>query len=172
MPTDSGSSVSLKDSQAQAAKDRETFSHQTLLLTVLTAINNPNHHPSFNVNQVNQERVKYMQAKAARTPVIDAATTILVTDTEILATMACGVRGMQGILTLKATQEENVVKMQLLNRLENPDLHQVDEFPLDDFFMEGNGPVTDEAQAACKSSLFLSLPNPDIGISVQAPDFS
>jgi hypothetical protein len=160
MPTDSGSSLSLIAQAEKDLKDRETFSHQTLLLTALTAINNQNHHPSFNIAEVNTERVEYMQQKAARTPVIDAATTILVTDKEILATIARGVCGMQGILTLRATQEENTEKTNLLN-LKNPDLRQVDAFPQDDFAMEA---VT-EGEVATEGSLFVSLPNPASDLS-------
>src|SRR5437016_10350494 len=95
MPTDS--SLPLGDFQtlsidSENVRAQETFSNQTLILTALAAINNPSHHPTFNESQISKERLRYMKDKATNhTPIIDAATTILITDTEILATMARGV---------------------------------------------------------------------------------
>jgi hypothetical protein len=91
----------------QAASDRETFSNQTLLLTALTAINNPSSHPSLNDSEVNKERLHLMKEKAARTRIIDAATTILVTDTEILATMARRTHTTNIIFALTEIRQED-----------------------------------------------------------------
>jgi hypothetical protein len=110
MPT--ASSLILKDPQTlspeEAMEDRETFSHQTLILTVLTAINSPSNHPSLNDGLTNKQRIRYMMEKADHTPVIDAATTILVTDTEILATMSRGVCPTHTILALKEVNEKDL----------------------------------------------------------------
>jgi hypothetical protein len=94
-------------SPKEAREDREKFSHQTLLLTALTAVNNINCHPSLNDSDVNRLSMQYMKDKAAHTPIIDAATTILVTDSEILATMAYGVQDTHSILALKEVKEED-----------------------------------------------------------------
>lgn len=69
MPT--ASSLSLNDSPSQTLRlspdsefeDRETFSHQTLILTgtALTAINNSNHHPTFMATEADNERIQYMK---------------------------------------------------------------------------------------------------------------
>jgi hypothetical protein len=115
LQTLAASSLSFKDSDSQplspnseeAKQDREKFSHQTLILTALTAINNTNNHSTFNANQVSKERFKYMKEKIARTPIIDAATTILVTDTEILATMARGTHAAHSIFALKEVRERD-----------------------------------------------------------------
>lgn len=174
MPTDSGSSLSLKDSQAQAEKDRETFSHQTLLLTALTAINNENHHPSFNLDDVNRDRVEYMRAKTSHTSIIDAATTILITNTEILATMAR--HHAHGIFAFKEIQGNNPEQMKLIDDLltsPDPQLGKIDELLPDHLDMDGNGPVTwtdsDEAQTASEGHVFVSFPNTNKKICVQAP---
>ena len=109
-------SLSSQLEDSSESSDREIFSRQTLVLTALTAINNPNNHPTFNNIQVNQERLKFMKEKASQTstPIIDAATTILVTDTEILATMAHGANASHGIVAIKEIEIEKgdeLVKM-------------------------------------------------------------
>ena len=164
------SSLSPKDSQAE--EDRETFSHQTLLLTALTAINN--HHPSFNDYQISQERLEYMRDKATHTPIIDAATTILVTDTEILATMACGVDGTtHSLVALREIgQNENTHVEQLLNsgNLDFQMMNKYDEYIPGDFDLVENGPATYEAQAeAAEHPLFVSFPNINTTVPMQAP---
>lgn len=108
---------SLSFSASQAEQDREKFSHQTLILTALTAINSPNKHPTFKKNLVNQERIQYMKEKAAHTPIIDAATAILITDTEILATMSRA----HSIVTLKELKgkDQESEEQLLLGRLES-----------------------------------------------------
>lgn len=98
----------------KAREDRETFSCQTLILTALTAINNGNNHPTLHNEGVNKERIKFMNDKVHHTPVIDAATTILVTDTEILATMT---RGTHGIVAIQEIKGENQVEDDRLSAL-------------------------------------------------------
>jgi hypothetical protein len=74
------SSLSLNDSLSQSLQlgvisgdhDRETFSHQTLILTALTAINNQNHHPTFMAAEVEKERIQNMKDKNSHTSVIDS----------------------------------------------------------------------------------------------------
>jgi hypothetical protein len=106
---------SLSFSASQAEQDREKFSHQTLILTALTAINSPNKHPTFQKHLVNQERIQYMKEKATHTPIIDAATAILITDTEILATMSRA----HNIVALKELKGKNQdSEEQLLDYLE------------------------------------------------------
>lgn len=108
---------SLSFSASQAEQDRETFSNQTLILTALTAINSPSKHPTFKKDLVNQERIQYMKEKAAHTPIIDAATAILITDTEILATMSRA----HSIVTLKEMKgkDQDSEKQLLLGHLES-----------------------------------------------------
>jgi hypothetical protein len=117
-------SLSLNDSETllgagAEAEKRETFSHQTLILTVLAAINNPNHHPTFKATEVNNERIQYMKDKTNHIPVIDAATTILVTHTEILATMTRGVNthGLVAIKEIVNQEPENDSLLPLLSKL-------------------------------------------------------
>ena len=114
MPT--ASSLSLNDSPSQTPgviseeHMRETFSHQTLILTALAAINNRNHHPIFNATEVEKERIQYMQDnKNSHTPVIDAATMILITDTEVLATMTRGVQNLKAhrLVAIKEINQED-----------------------------------------------------------------
>jgi hypothetical protein len=133
------SSLSLKDSQTLSPEEaRDTFSHQTLILTALTAINSSAGHPSFNYKQVNKERLQYMKEKATHTRIIDAATTILVTNTEILATIARGVNATHSIIALKET----------------------DELKLIQDVVEGDCPVTDlNSNDSEDSDVFISLPN-------------
>jgi hypothetical protein len=98
----------------EAQNDRDTFSHQTLLLTALTALNNRHRkHPSINEAAVSLERLEDMKHNSNRhTRVMDAVTTILITDTEIVATMT---RGVQSIIAVReevdspglAGEEEN-----------------------------------------------------------------
>jgi len=110
MPT--ASSLSLNDSPSQTLglgviseeRDRETFSHQTLILTALAAMNNRNHHPTFKADEVEDERIRYMKDKNSHTSVIDAATTILITDTEVLATMT---RGVNRLFAIKEVNQED-----------------------------------------------------------------
>jgi hypothetical protein len=92
---------SLSPQEFKASEDRETFSHQTLILTALTAINSPNNHPIFNGIEVNKERLRCMKERITHTRIIDAATAILITDTEILATMARGANTAHSIVAIK-----------------------------------------------------------------------
>ena len=120
-PAEDPTTIFLK---ALAAEDRETFSCQTLILTALTAINNPNHHPTLHDIEVNKERIQYMKEKAIHTPVIDAATTILVTNTEILATMTRAVKNAHSIVAIKEIKEDNGV-----NRIHDEKLNDLFESP-------------------------------------------
>jgi hypothetical protein len=91
-------------STPEAQKDRDIFSHQTLLLTALTALNNPNHNPTLNDRIVNEERLACMKQKTNHhTRVTDAAATILITDTEILATTSM----TQEVYTIVAIKEDS-----------------------------------------------------------------
>jgi hypothetical protein len=185
MPT--ASSISLKDSQSfspepekvKELEDRETFSHQTLILTALTAINNPNHHPSFNDDQVNKERLRYMKEKSTHTPVIDAATTILVTDTEILATMSRGVPATHSIVALKETEKGNDQEHKnrelyydlLKSRLRNDSgqmLMEMEELLPDEFETVKSDSATTNSNED-PSNVFVSFPNINKTISMQKP---
>lgn len=104
--TTQASSLSQDPCSSEAKENRETFSRQTLILTALTAINSPNHHPTFNEFLVNKERIQYMKDKTDHTPIIDAATKILITDTEILATMTRGVQCAHSIVAIKEMKEQ------------------------------------------------------------------
>jgi hypothetical protein len=176
--TMSRASFLLKDpdsfSPEEARENRETFSHQTLILTALTAINNTNHHPTFNDVQINKERVEYMKKKSTHTPVIDAATTILVTDTEILATMARGVHTAHSIVTMKEMEENDQEDKSLLdNGLKLSDLdskasiqvlRQIDELLPNDIITEKSGPAID---TTCYGDVFFSFPNINIAVLMQ-----
>jgi hypothetical protein len=172
MPT---ASLSSNDSHrptqvtgSSEAEDRKTFSHQTLILTALAAINNPSNHPTFKAAEVNKERIQYMKDTAIRTPIIDAATTILVTDTEILATMA-SVYAPHSIVALKEDQAHN----KTLDNLIEAKLKHLDAKSSMKFWREMDGvlpddlgiDITDEAQHASKGpdlkdkDIFISIPN-------------
>jgi len=148
-------------SSTQAASDRETFSNQTLLLTALTAINNPSSHPSLNDSEVNKERIRTMKAKAARTRIIDAVTTILVTDTEILATMTRRTHTTNSIFALtEIRQKDKAQHERFESKLENLAPEGSHQMLPGDFDMEDRGPVTDE-------DVFISIPNMNKKIHVQ-----
>jgi hypothetical protein len=172
------SSLSPEDS---ALEMRETFSHQTLILTALTAINSPAQHPSFNTSQVNKERLQYMKEKSAHTPVIDAATTILVTDTEILATMARGAHATHSIVALKEVKEEDQGYNRDLDDL-LPDLDTgrllstIDALEPDNFGMAEIGLANDEASidegrlGVSDKDVFISFPNINTEIPIEGSD--
>lgn len=86
-------------STPEAQEARAEFSHQTLLLTALTALNNQNtNKPSFHDKLVFDERIKYMSRKTdTHTNVVDSATSILITGTEIIATMSHGVKSIVAV---------------------------------------------------------------------------
>jgi hypothetical protein len=176
MPT-----ASLEDSQSfspeEARQDRETFSHQTLILTALSAINNRNHHPSFNEYQVNKERIRYMKEKADHTPVIDAATTILVTDTEILATMSRGINATHSIVALKEIErgndrEDNLKLFERVKSLSKNDsvklLREIDVLLPEEFETLENDSLTNLNEViASKDDVFISFPNMNEAIRMQ-----
>lgn len=154
-------------SSKEALNDRETFSHQTLILTALTAINSSNHHPTFNDIPVIRERVQYMKDKADHTPVIDAATTILVTDTEILATMTRGAQNTHSIVAIttskeiQETDQQHDEKLNELLELHLPTLksdasihvlRKIDELLPDDF-NDFSG------ESGVEKNVFISFPN-------------
>ena len=136
----------------KAKEERELFSHQTLLLTALTALNNPNNSPKLHDNLVKEERVEYMRQQTTRhTPVMDAVTTILITDKEIIATMA---RGIQTILAIKQDPIETKQEAIDTEKLEAP---QNDDFDLD---LEGIE-TEERPDPASQKTVFLSFPNID-----------
>ena len=167
---------SLSPQDLSEREDRETFSHQTLILTALTAINSSNKHPTFNNAHVIQERLTYMNEKAFHTPTIDAATTLLVTDTEILATMAHGSNALQGIVTVKEIEkskdqlEEDKKKLDALfeSGLKNgsgtteENILRMDGLLSEEFYTvnypENSDPVED---------LFISFPNINEEVLIQ-----
>lgn len=178
MPT---ASLSSNDSHrptqvtgSSEAEDRKTFSHQTLILTALAAINNPSNHPTFKAAEVNKERIQYMKDTAIRTPIIDAATTILVTDTEILATMA-SVYAPHSIVALKKSESnEDQAHNKTLDNLFEEKLKFLDAQSSMKFWREMDGvlpddlgveDIIDEAQHASKGpglkdkDIFISMPN-------------
>jgi hypothetical protein len=162
MPT--ASSLSLNDSPSQSLplgvisgdRDRETFSHQTLILTALAAINNRNHHPTFKATEVENERIQYMKDKNSHTSIIDAATTILITDTEILATMN---RGPNRLFAIKEiTQEdESRFKSQFESQVDanTSELFEINEVLPDS---DHNGKKRDHMP---DEGVFFSFPNPN-----------
>jgi hypothetical protein len=162
MPT--ASSLSLNDSPSQSLplgvisgdRDRETFSHQTLILTALAAINNRNHHPTFMAAEVEKERIQNMKDKNSNTSVIDAATTILITDTEILATMN---RGPNRLFAVKEINQENEsrFKCQLESQVDanTSELFEIDEVLPDS---KHNGKKRDHMP---DEGVFFSFPNPN-----------
>jgi hypothetical protein len=171
MPTASLASLSssLKDSQTRdllspekEREDREKFSLQTLMLTALTAINRPSHHPSFDDVRVNYERLQYMKEKASHTPILEAATTILVTDTEILATMAREVHAAHSIVALKEIKANDQDRLELRSKY-----YKTLEDIEDDFHTVENGPVTDEGHVPASKDVFVSLPNINKAIPTQ-----
>ncbi|KAM6493056.1 hypothetical protein JOM56_011190 [Amanita muscaria] len=68
---------------------RTQFSHLTLLLALVTAINNRSNHPTLHGAEVFEERLQRIQSNS-RTKVMEAAIGILVQNTEILAGMSYG----------------------------------------------------------------------------------
>ncbi|KAM6490168.1 hypothetical protein JOM56_014360 [Amanita muscaria] len=68
---------------------RTQFSHLTLLLALVTAINNRSNHPTLHSAEVFEERLQRIQSNS-RTKVMEAAIGILVQNTEILAGMSYG----------------------------------------------------------------------------------
>jgi len=164
MPT--ASSLSLNDSPSQTLglgviseeRDRETFSHQTLILTALAAMNNRNHHPTFKADEVEDERIRYMKDKNSHTSVIDAATTILITDTEVLATMT---RGVNGLFAIKEVNQEDE------SRLNSMLASQVDANTSALFLREIDEVLPDSDHDGKKrdhmpdEGVFFSFPNPN-----------
>jgi hypothetical protein len=122
-------------STPEAQEARTKFSHQTLLLTALTALNNGGKSPSFHDKLVFDERIKYMRRKTdTHTSVVDSVTSILITGTEIIATMSHGVKS---IVAVKEESSGN----------DDPDEDE-------DIAREQPDPNSDKA-------LFLSFPNID-----------
>jgi hypothetical protein len=179
MPTQT-SSPSSQDSQHEledCARDREIFSQQTLVLTALTAINNPNKHPTFKHSQVSQERLQFMKEKASPTPIIDAATTILVTNTEILATMANGANSSHGIVALTEIEkgEEllegprrkivDLAKSKFKDGIESTlFLRDLDGHLPDEFY-----PLPVNEDSVPDEDIFVSFPNIDKALAVPLP---
>jgi hypothetical protein len=98
MQTDSSPLGDFSTQEAQ--NDRDTFCYQTLLLTALTALNNDlrRNHPTIHEVAVFSERLTDMKNNTNKhTRVMDAATAILITDTEILATMTHGVQSIVAV---------------------------------------------------------------------------
>jgi hypothetical protein len=164
---------SLPPQDSGAREEREIFSHQTLILTALTAINSPNHHPILHATQVNEERLQLMRDKTLQTSTIDAATTILVTDTEILASMARGVYASDSIFALRELQigepfeDEARVESQLRDLDPNTSsqiLEELDELLPDTLNAMKNG---DEGRVSDKD-VFFSIPNPNKAISIES----
>jgi hypothetical protein len=161
-----------------AREDRELFSNQTLILTALTAINNPNMHPLLNAKQVNDTRLQYMKDKGTRhTPVIDAATTILITDTEILATMAHGIQDKHSILALREVKEEYKDQLDALLQSDNESngsrlLDGIEKILPADFDVESHRdePGSDfdveshKDEPVSNKGVFISFPNIDKGL--------
>ena len=144
-----------------AKKDRETFSHQTLVLTALTAINSANQHPSLNDAKVRVERFLTMKDKAESTRVIDAATTILVTNAEVIATMAHGADSIVTLTEINRNGEHSLPRVRDLLQSRAPDTKQhhifgeVDELiPADEIIRLRNEPRKSDHQ------VFVSFPNP------------
>jgi hypothetical protein len=134
-------------STKEAEEDRDTFSHQTLLLTALTALNNPNNNPTIHEHLVKDERVRYMfQGTNRHTRVMDAVTTILITDKEIIATM------IQGVQKIVAVKEEAIITA--ANKADiGPQILENLDLDLDDI-LEQRDPTSDK-------TVFVSFPNID-----------
>jgi len=182
-------SLSRQDSAKDSAKeDREKFSHQTLILTALTAITTPNQHPSFNDHFVKLERLHYME-KSRHTRVIDAATTILVTDTEILATMARGANSIVALKEINRGDKDHSVLRDLLdsesqdvysksnqilgelNSKSNRILGEVDELLPGEFEMNSDPVIDEDHHAPAKDpQVFVSFPNPNSSIAMPSSD--
>ena len=159
------SSLSCSDSQAE--RDREKFSHQTLILTALTAINNPSRHSTFNDALVNRERIQYMREKASHTPIIDAATTILITDTEILVTMSRA-HSIVSFKEIKGRDEEySLLHQELESRIK--DLNSEESMKLLKQFDEFLPNVVGDDAVADKyhGDVFVSFPNINERIPMQ-----
>jgi hypothetical protein len=146
-------------SEDLAMKDREFFSHQTLVLTALSAITAVNQHPKFKDDEVRIERLAYMQteSKSTHTRVIDAATTILVTNAEVLATMA---REGRSIVTLNATIRKgqdpflgDLLQSSGLNNKTRKIFGKVDELLPGDLDVMNSDPKSG-------GQVFVSFPNP------------
>jgi hypothetical protein len=177
MPT--ASSLSLNDSPSQTLRvggisqenDREIFSHQTLLLTALAAINNGNHHPTFKATEVDKERSQYMNdMNHNNTSIIDAATAILITDTEILATMTRGLHDPNAhrLVAIKEIDQEDESRINSLlesqldaNTTDNLKLlRKIDEvLPHSD-----HDRAREKGDSAPGDGVFLSFPNPNNNI--------
>ena len=160
-------SPSLESLQLESEQDRETFSHLTLLLTALTAINSPNDHPFFNEVEVNKERLEFMKQKANHTPVIDAATTVLVTDTEILATMTRGVPNAHSMIAMKEEHyhdqaDEKSLDAALLQLELKPSLQilrEMDEIIPVEEILQVSDDLDKEGIGHGSSNVFISFPN-------------
>jgi hypothetical protein len=172
--------ISLK---TQAAEDRETFSSQTLILTALTAVNNPNHHPTLHDIEVNEERIQYMKEKASHTPVIDAATTILVTNTEILATMTRQLQNAHRIIAIKEINENNLKVNQehddkLNDLFKSPQFNELDS-PASNRFLKTIDALLpdsesnlDDKGASDEDHVFISFPNSNEAIRMDSSESS
>jgi hypothetical protein len=84
-------SINPNDSEKRL---RDTFTNLTILLTLITALNNPFGQPTFWGAQVLKERLDHANYSTRRDDgsltVMEAATQILVVNKEILALMSCG----------------------------------------------------------------------------------
>jgi hypothetical protein len=184
--TASSSSLSLDSasgdpsSRVKASEDREKFSAQTLILTALTAINNPNSHPTFNDILVNRERVQYMKDKVNRTAVIDAATTILVTNTEILATMTCGVQNAHSIsdsilavkdTTVQLEDSNHDEKLHALFQSKLNDISAGSELDIDALLPNSEYFCTEELMPD-DEDVFISFPNPNTAIPIPSSTYN
>jgi hypothetical protein len=188
--TASSSSLSLDSasedpsSRVKASEDREKFSAQTLILTALTAINNPNSHPTFNDILVNRERVQYMKDKVNRTAVIDAATTILVTNTEILATMTRGAQNAHSIsdsilavkdTTVQLEDSNHDEKLHALLQSKLNDISAGSELDIDALLPDSEYFCTEELESGHMpdvEDVFISFPNPNTAIPIPSSTYN
>ena len=106
--------------------------------------------------EVEKKRIQNMKDKNSHTSVIDAATTILITDTEILATMT---RGVNRLFAIKEVNQEN--KSRFKSQLElQVDTNTSELFEIDEVLPDSdhNGKKRDHMP---DEGVFFSFPNPN-----------